>query len=127
MQPRTPAKYVLAALIALGCGSYAGVAQDNDAKTKNGKNVTLTGCVQKGAQASTYSLKSEDGTRYGLRSSTVGLSKHLGHKVTVTGTHIRQETEAKKEQEKKEAGEAGGVESADIRVTAIKHISELCQ
>ena len=83
--------------------------------------MTVTGCLQKGDEAGEYSITGEDGKRYGLRSKSVDLSKHMGHKVTVTGTKMREENE---EKEKKEAGEA---EYADLRVTNIKHISESCQ
>jgi hypothetical protein len=47
-------------------------------------------------------ITGEDGKRYGLRSTTVDLSKHMGHKVTETCTKMREENE---EKEKKEAGE----------------------
>ena len=80
-------------------------------KTPNGKAVTVTGCLQKGDEAGEYSITSEDGKRYGLRSKTVGLAKHVGHKVTVTGTQVGEESEEKEQKEK------GGGEYADLRVT----------
>jgi len=115
-------KYVLACVLALGLSSLAWTSQENQTKTKGGKSVTVTGCLQKGDEAGEYSVTGEDGNRYGLHSgSNVDLSKHLGHKVTVTGTKMREENE---EKEKKEAG---GSEYADLRVTNIKHISETCK
>jgi hypothetical protein len=95
------------------------IAQES--QTKSGKSVTVTGCLQKGDKAGEYSITGEDGKRYGLRSKSVDLSKHVGHKVTVTGTKMREENE------EKEKNEAGGREVADLRVTNIKHISESCQ
>ena len=78
-----------------------------------------TGCLQKGDEADEFSITGEDGKTYGLRSSAVDLSKHLGHKVTVTGTlkaeSYEKEKEETEEHEKKEAAEAG-----DIRVTNLK-------
>ncbi len=112
------ASYILAFVLALGFGSLAGATQE---KTTNGKAVSVTGCLQKGDEAGEYSITSEDGKRYGLRSKTVGLAKHVGHKVTVTGTQVREESE---EKEKKEAG---GGEYADLRVTSLKMISEGCK
>src|ERR1700693_2141190 len=111
------ARYILAFGLALGLGSLVGATQE---KTTNGKAVTVTGCLQKGDEAGEYSITSEDGKRYGLRSKTVGLGKHVGHKVTVTGTQMREENEENEENEEKEKNEAkesGGGEYADLRVT----------
>ncbi len=62
----------------------------------------MTGCLQKGDAARKYSITSEDSKRYGLRSKTVSLAKRVGHKVTVTGTQVREENE-QKERKKREA------------------------
>ena len=113
---------VLILVLASSLSAIALTAQENQTKGKAGGNsVSVTGCLQKGDEAGEYSITGEDGKRYGLRSKSVDLSKHLGHKVTVTGTKMREENE---EKEKKEAG---GGEYADLRVTNIKHISESCQ
>jgi hypothetical protein len=118
----TWAKYVLACVLALGLGSLAWTTQENQTKTKRGKSLSVTGCLQKGDEAGEYSITGEDGKRYGLHgSNSVDLSKHLGHKVTVTGTKMREENE------EKEKNEAGGGEYADLRVTNIKNISESCR
>src|SRR5258708_10828242 len=117
----TWAKYILACVLALGLGSLAWTAQENQTKTKSGKGMTVTGCLQKGDEAGEYSITGEDGKRYGLRSKAVDLSKHLGHKVTVTGTKMREENEEKEKQE------AGGGEYAALRVTNIQHITETCK
>ena len=115
-------KYALACVLALGLSSLAWTSQENQTKAKSGKSLSVTGCLQKGDEAGEFSVTGEDGKRYGLHSSnSVDLSKHLGHKVTVTGTKMREENE---EKEKKEAG---GGEYADLRVTNIKHISETCK
>jgi len=118
------ANYVLALVLALSFGSLAAAAQE---KTTGGKPVTVTGCLQKGDEAGEYSIISEDGKRYGLRSKTVGLSKHVGHKVTVTGTQMREENEENEEKEKKEAKESGGGEYADLQVTNLKMVSDACK
>ncbi|HKD64599.1 MAG TPA: hypothetical protein VKB40_11245 [Candidatus Acidoferrales bacterium] len=110
----------LFALLAFILGLPSLRAQENQSKA-TGKEMTVTGCLQKGDEAGEYSVKSEDGKLYGLRSKTVNLSKHVGHTVTVTGTTMREESE---EKEKKEAG---GGEYADLRVTNLKMISEGCK
>ena len=111
--------FVLA--IVFGLGSLALTAYGKQTKAKAGSSVSVTGCLQKGDEVGEYSITGEDGKRYGLHSTAVDLSKHLGHKVTVTGTKMREENEAK---EKKEAG---GGEYADLRVSDLKMISEGCQ
>src|SRR5215472_8662107 len=59
----------------------AGVQKSNN---KNG-NVTVTGCLQKGDEADEFALTGDDGKLYDLRSSSVKLGEHVGHKVTVSG------------------------------------------
>ncbi len=115
------ARNILVLVLALSFGSMIWAAQENQTKTKSGKAVTVTGCLQKGDEAGEYSITSEDGKRYGLHSKAVDLSKHLGHQVTVTGTKMRGQNEEKKK------NEAGAGESADLRVTDIQHISETCK
>jgi hypothetical protein len=82
--------------------------------------------LQKGDEAGEYSITGEDGKTYGLRSKTVNLSQHLGHKVTITGTLRAESGEKEKgeaeEHENKEAAEAG-----DIRVTDLKMVSDKCK
>ena len=113
-------KYVLTAVLALGLSPLAWTTQEGE--TKSGESTTVTGCLQKGDEAGEYSITGEDGKRYGLYgTSGVDLSKHLGHKVTVTGTKMREKNEAKGK------NEAGRAEATDLRVTNIKHITETCQ
>jgi len=112
---------ILTLVVALGFVSTQLTGQENQTKTKDAKSVSVTGCLQKGDEAGEYSITGQDGRRYGLRSKTVDLSKHLGHKVTVTGTRMKEENE------EKEKHEAGGGEYADLRVTDLKMISEGCQ
>jgi len=99
-----------------------GLAQE---KSAGGKK-TVTGCLQKGDEANEFSITGEDGKTYDLQSSAVDLSKHLGHKVTVSGTFKPESYEKEKgeaeEHEKKEAAEAG-----DIRVTNLKMVSDSCK
>jgi hypothetical protein len=47
---------------------------------------TVTGCLQKGQQAGTYTLTSKDGKTYSVTSKSVKLGGHVGHTVTLTGT-----------------------------------------
>jgi hypothetical protein len=108
--------YIVALILALSFGSLAAAAQE---KPASHKAITATGCLQKGDEPGEYSITSDDGKRYGLRSKTVALAKHVGHKVTVTGIRVREQ----KEQAKK----SGEGENADLRVTKLKMISESCK
>jgi len=103
-------------------------AQDKQAAKPAKGTMTVTGCLQKGDEAGEFSIAGEDGKLWGLRSSTVKLEDHVGHKVTVAGT-ARAESKAEAKKEKKE----GEVENAaqkeeyrDLRVTSLKMISDTC-
>ena len=103
-------------------------AQEKQAEKPAKETKTVTGCLQKGDEAGEFSIAGEDGKVWGLRSSTVKLEDHVGHKVTVAGT-ASGESKAEEKKEKKE----GEVENAskkeeyrDLRVTSLKMISETC-
>ena len=116
--------FVLASVFGLYC-TPSGFAE---AKTAGGKT-SVTGCLQKGDEADEFSITGQDGKMYGLRSSAVDLSKHVGHKVTVTGT-LKAESYEKEEKEKNE-GEAHekkeGAEAGDISVTSLKMVGDSCK
>jgi len=122
------ARNVLILILAVSFGAVAAIAQEPQTKDSSGdgskgKAVTVTGCLQKGDEAGEYSITGEDGKHYGLLGqSGVDLSKHVGHKVSVTGTEMREKGEGK---EKDEAGSKE--EDVHLKVSGIKHISETCQ
>ena len=114
-------------LLVFGLALSAYIAPSASAQEQSaGGKTNVTGCLQKGDETGEYSITGEDGKTYGLRSKSVNLSQHLGHKVTVTGTLRAESAEKEKaeaeEHEKKEAAEAG-----DIRVTDLKMVSDKCQ
>ena len=104
------------ALLALAPGAQKG-------GTKN-DNVTVTGCLQKGDEADEFALTGDDGKLYDLRSSSVKLAEHVGHKVTVSGQF---KAEAYEKGEEKEAKESGKKEAGDITVSSLKMVSSSCQ
>ena len=116
------------AVVSFVLGFYCtptGLAQ---ARSAGGKT-TVTSCLQKGDEADEFSVTGEDGKTYGLRSSAVDLSKHLGDEVTVTGTlkaesyeKEKKETKATEEREKKASPEAG-----DVTVTNLTMVSDSCK
>ncbi len=99
-----------------------GLAQDKSSDSAT----TVTGCLQKGDEAGEYSITGEDGKTYGLRSNAVDLSKHVGHKVTVTGA-LKLESAEKEKGEAEEHEKGKAMEAGDIRVTDLKMVSDTCK
>jgi hypothetical protein len=102
---------------------FALTAGAQKSNSKNG-NVTVTGCLQKGDEADEFALTGDDGKLYDLRSSSVKLGEHVGHKVTVSGKF---KAEAYEKGEEKEAKEGGKKEAGDITVASLKMVSSSCQ
>jgi hypothetical protein len=102
-----------------------GRAQTQTSK-RPAKAVSATGCLIKGDEAGEVWLEETDGTIYGLESSKIKLSAHLGHEVTVTGNVL---TEGKEEaaEEAKEQNKTGKHETADFRVRTLKMVSTTCK
>jgi hypothetical protein len=98
----------------------AGAQKSND---KSG-NLTVTGCLQKGDEADEFSLTGSDGKLYDLRSTSVKLATHVGHKVTVSGKFKPEKYEKEEEKESKEGGKK---EAGDIQVSTLKMVSDSCQ
>jgi hypothetical protein len=98
--------------------------QENQEKSASKTNV-VTGCLQKGDQPDEFSITGEDGKSWDLRSSTVKLSDHVGHQVTVTGSPTREtKAEEKKEGQVQNAGQKG--ELGELRVISLKMVSQSC-
>ena len=94
------------------------------AQTKtDGPKTIVTGCLQKGDEANEFAITGGDGKTYQLRNSAVDLSKHVGHKVTITGTFKAEKKEGQSaEYSQQEAKEAG-----TIHVATLKTVSESCK
>ena len=90
--------------------------------------MTVTGCLQKGDETGEFSIAGEDGKLWGLRSSTIKLEDHLGHKVTVAGTaSAESKAEAKTEKKDGDVVNAGQKEEyRDLSVSSLKMISDTC-
>ena len=98
--------------------------QENQEKSASKTNV-VTGCLQKGDQPDEFSITGEDGKSWDLRSSTVKLDEHVGHKVTVTGSPTREaKAEEKKEGQVQNAGQKE--ELGELRVISLKMVSQSC-
>lgn len=120
---------LIAATVVVATVLYASAQENREKAESKGASTgstTVTGCLQKGDEPNEFSI-TENGKTYGLRSTTVDLSKHLGHMVAVTGT-LRPESAEKETSEKNEKSERHEArEAGDIRVTNLKMIKETCQ
>ena len=103
-------------------------AQEKQAEKPAKGTMTVTGCLRKGEEVGEFSIAGEDGKVWGLRSSTVKLEDHLGHKVTVAGTASGEsKAEAKKEKKEGEVENASQKEEyRDLSVTSLKMIADTC-
>jgi|SRR5205807_3608652 len=111
-------------LIPIVCLSLSPItltAQDKKAE----KSQTVTGCLQKGDEAGEFAIKGEDGKTWGLRSTSVKLDEHIGHKVTVTGSTTH-ETKAEEKKEGQVENAGSKAEYADLTVTSLKMVSDTC-
>lgn len=94
------------------------------AQTKaGGQKTRVTGCLQKGDEADEFSITGEDGKTYQIRNSAVGLSEHVGHKLTIVGT-LKSE---KKEGESQEYSQKESVQIGQLRVENLKMVSDTCK
>jgi hypothetical protein len=121
---------LLAGCLPLSLSAQYGDTQASPAKPAHKMMVaaqSATGCLQKGEEPGGFSLTGEDGKFWELSSTSVILSHHLGHTVTVTGsvTHKSKTQEVKMEEHEKK--EAGGKEYADLHVTSLKMVSDACK
>src|SRR5678815_4897381 len=80
------ARIVCLGIAVLAAGLYLVTAGGVRANAAGKKDLPVTDCLQKGDEANEFSITGEDGKSYDLTSSSVELSKHVGRKVTVTGT-----------------------------------------
>ena len=112
---------ILTAVLGFAICGLATTAQTAQKDSKKSNGITVTGCLQKGDEADEFAITGSDGKNYELVSSSVKLSAHVGHKVSVTGALIGEKNE---ENEKKEEGEGW---SGKIRVASLKMIAESCK
>ena len=83
------------------------------------KTTTVTGCLSAGAQPNEYKI-TENGTTYDLFSAgnKVDMSKHVGHKVSVTGKLTSAQPSS--------PNSASRSTDERMDVTELKHISPTC-
>ncbi len=105
--------------VVLGLSVLVAYARNNDSRGSE-TTITATGCLAQGNSPKEFRLTSEDGKRYELRGDSVPLADHVGHKVTVKGTAMK---ESQAEDKKDEARENKAV---TLQVTDIQMVSSNC-
>jgi len=126
MFAKSSPKWLISNLVLLFAACLLTLAATAQKVSKSADKVTVTGCLQKGDEADEFSLTSDDGKLYGVRSSSVKLAEHVGHKVTVGG-RFKPEGYEKHEDEAKDSKESGKKEAGDVQVSSLKMVSGSCQ
>jgi hypothetical protein len=95
---------------------------------------SVTGCLQKGDKTGSFSIKTDNGATWILRSRKVDLSEHVGHQVTASGFLAQKNQTAQSPstpnttvdnaQDSSGAGGAGTINA--LHVTTVKMVSETC-
>jgi len=107
-------------------------AMSDDSSDAKGKSDTrsITGCLAQGDSAKEFNLTADDGSTWEVRSSSVSLAEHVGHKVTVTGVVSHAKAHNMKEDTKDMAHDAGmkkeNTEHGHLKVTDVKMVSDSC-
>jgi ABC-type sugar transport system substrate-binding protein len=107
------------------------IASAQTAENKSAEVRTLTGCLSAGDSAHEYLLKTDEGATWELHSTTVKLSPHAGHSVTVTGRVRNATMHGAKEKTKDEMKEHGmdkdAAEHGHLNVKTLTMVSDSCK
>lgn len=124
-------KIAIAVIALIMFAGIAGLASPQDTtKTTHKKTRTLTGCLQKGDDANEYLLTTTRGGTWEIKSDSVNLGGHVGHKVAITGVVSNATMHGVKEDVKDKAKEHGmdknSTEHGHMTVTDLKMVSHRC-
>ena len=133
-------------VVALVAWAGIGVQAQGASQDAKGKTATVTGCLAKGADATTFTLrdampatadkeqskeaaKSSEMRTYAVvvKDTSLKLADHVGHKVTLTGTIEESAAAAPKPGAPEPTGTAGkGGSMPNLSVTALKMVAPSC-
>ena len=120
---QTSVVLMLGAFVLAACMvAFAGAEQ------KTG-SITASGCVRKGYFDDRFHLIARNGKAYALRSTSVKLSDHIGHNVTIKGELKRDPKRDEWDFEGSEVGEEygkGKIDFVDVEVTSLRMNSASC-
>ena len=130
MKPKVSA--LLLPLVLLVLGSSLMLAQDTSSSGKAKSDTrTITGCLTRGDNAKEFKLTGDDGSTWEVRSSSVSLADHVGHKVEATGVVKNAMAHNMKEDTKDMASDAhmkkDNNEHGHMTITDLKMVSESCK
>jgi SH3 domain-containing YSC84-like protein 1 len=91
-----------------------------------GHSETVTGCLQKGDEAGTFSLVGGDGTIWSLRSNSIRFDPIVGRQVKLTARATAVDANEKTTKEGQVEQASGKEELRDLHVVAITMIGESC-
>jgi hypothetical protein len=91
-----------------------------------GHSETVTGCLQKGEEAGTFSLAGEDGKIWSLRSNSIRFDPIVGRQVKLTARATAVDANEKTTKEGQVEQASGKEELRDLHVVAITMIGESC-
>jgi hypothetical protein len=108
-------------------------AAEADKEKPGAKPHTMTGCLEKGADATMFRLTDVEGT--GPKTvelhadASKKLAAHVGHKMAITGTEVDPMTTTKGTAGKPEPGAAPTPSAPEhhMRVNSVKMVSETCR
>ncbi len=96
----------------------AAIQQNGNSAQEKQKSVVETGCLIRRDKPGDFALTTRDAKLFYVESSTVDLSAHVGHTVTVTGT-FAPDSETRNDPDK-------APEAQTIKVTKLEMISKTC-
>jgi len=133
--------------IMCGLAAVCAFSVGADAATKSGTK-TLTGCLQKGTEAGTYTLTNVTGGPAATNKdweligapASLKMDDHVGHKVSITGSVVGAGAATKMEHEHTTTTTAGGMGKTEttkttmtdenmhrhLKVSSMKHIAATC-
>ena len=113
------------------CGAAGQATAQDTTKTTHKKTRTLTGCLQKGEDASEYNFTAKSGGTWEITSDSVKLDEHVGHTVKIVGVVSNATAHGMKEDAKEEMKEHGmnkdSKESGHMTVTGLTMVSDTCK
>lgn len=120
---------VACGVLFVGALSTAAEAQKKGKKAASGGAVTVSGCLQKGSEANTYTLTNvSGGGSYELIGAPAGvnLAPHVGHRVEITGKNVANPTKAAKMEGKKGADKKEERGEHHLQVQSFKMVAPAC-
>jgi len=113
----------------LACTASVWVMANDSSKGKSDTR-TITGCLSQGDNAKEFDLKADDGSTWEVKSSSVSLAEHVGHKVSVTGVVSNATAHNMKEDAKDMAQDTGvkkdNREHGHLKATSVEMVSTSC-